>query len=177
MPPLQPVQAWWLPPTAISPQLPLSAPPKTVASQVSYALKQAALAAAAEAANGSSSRKRARGANGAPAAAAPSGSEGEAAPACVILEKSSPVTLAKSVKNAAELAGLREAHLRDGAALARFLCWLDKTIASGGLAGGGGVLGQTWGAPCAGMPQAHAHQVGAPPVLPFPLLLGAPPPV
>ncbi|PSC69930.1 putative Xaa-Pro aminopeptidase P [Micractinium conductrix] len=99
--------------------------------RVSYALKQAALAAAAEAANGSSSRKRARGANGAPAAAAPSGSEGEAAPACVILEKSSPVTLAKSVKNAAELAGLREAHLRDGAALARFLCWLDKTIASG----------------------------------------------
>ena len=41
------------------------------------------------------------------------------------------VTLAKSVKNAAELAGLREAHLRDGAALVRFLCWLDKAIASG----------------------------------------------
>lgn len=42
------------------------------------------------------------------------------------------VTLAKSVKNAAELAGLREAHLRDGVALVRFLCWLEKTIASGG---------------------------------------------
>lgn len=41
------------------------------------------------------------------------------------------VTLAKSVKNAAELAGMREAHLRDGAALVRFLCWLEKTIASG----------------------------------------------
>ncbi len=41
------------------------------------------------------------------------------------------MTLAKSVKNAAELAGMREAHLRDGAALVRFLCWLEKTIASG----------------------------------------------
>ena len=36
------------------------------------------------------------------------------------------------MKNAAELAGMREAHLRDGAALVRFLCWLEKTIASGG---------------------------------------------
>lgn len=36
------------------------------------------------------------------------------------------------MKNSAELAGLREAHLRDGVALTRFLCWLEKTIASGG---------------------------------------------
>ncbi|KAL4428500.1 hypothetical protein ABPG75_002589 [Micractinium tetrahymenae] len=101
--------------------------------RVSYAIKQAALAAAAEAAAGSGSRKRARGENGALAAAgdAGSGSEAEGQPAKVILEKPSPVTLAKSVKNPAELAGMREAHLRDGAALVRFLCWLEKTIASG----------------------------------------------
>jgi Xaa-Pro aminopeptidase len=42
------------------------------------------------------------------------------------------VTLAKSVKNAAELAGLREAHLRDGVALVQFLCWVEKTVAGGG---------------------------------------------
>ncbi|KAI7835935.1 hypothetical protein COHA_010169 [Chlorella ohadii] len=106
-------------------------------SRVSYALKQAALQAAAGAvakAGAAGSRKRARGANGSPAAAAASldesGSDGGAA-ADVLLEKPSPVTLAKSVKNAAELAGMREAHLRDGAALVRFLCWLEKTIASG----------------------------------------------
>jgi Xaa-Pro aminopeptidase len=36
------------------------------------------------------------------------------------------------VKNAAELAGLREAHLRDGVALVQFLCWVEKTVAGGG---------------------------------------------
>ena len=48
-----------------------------------------------------------------------------------ILNKPSPVYQAKGVKNAQELAGLVEAHVRDGVALAKFLCWLEKTIASG----------------------------------------------
>ena len=33
--------------------------------------------------------------------------------------------LPKACKNAAEIAGTREAHLRDGAAMVEFLCWLD----------------------------------------------------
>ncbi len=36
-----------------------------------------------------------------------------------------PCTLPKARKNPAEQAGSRAAHLRDGAAMARFLCWLD----------------------------------------------------
>ena len=36
-----------------------------------------------------------------------------------------PCALPKARKNAVELAGAREAHIRDGAAMARFLAWLD----------------------------------------------------
>ena len=36
-----------------------------------------------------------------------------------------PCTLPKARKTKAELAGARAAHLRDGAAMAEFLCWLD----------------------------------------------------
>ena len=36
-----------------------------------------------------------------------------------------PCLLPKARKTAAELAGARAAHLRDGAAMAEFLCWLD----------------------------------------------------
>jgi Xaa-Pro aminopeptidase len=48
-----------------------------------------------------------------------------------IVNKPSPVYQAKGVKNPQELAGHVEAHVRDGVALAKFLSWLDKTIASG----------------------------------------------
>jgi Xaa-Pro aminopeptidase len=44
-----------------------------------------------------------------------------------------PVTLPKAIKNEVELAGTRMAHLRDGVALARFLCWLDCSAPGGGL--------------------------------------------
>lgn len=37
-----------------------------------------------------------------------------------------PCRLPKACKNAGELAGMREAHLRDGAAMVEFLCWLDQ---------------------------------------------------
>jgi Xaa-Pro aminopeptidase len=40
----------------------------------------------------------------------------------------SPVTLMKSRKNDVEVQGMRAAHLRDGAAMCRFLCWLENTI-------------------------------------------------
>ena len=39
----------------------------------------------------------------------------------------------KAIKTAAEIAGSREAHIRDGAAVVRFLAWFDKTMAKGGL--------------------------------------------
>ncbi|GAB6844647.1 Xaa-Pro aminopeptidase [Methylorubrum rhodinum] len=38
-----------------------------------------------------------------------------------------PVTAMKAVKNAAEIAGARSAHHRDGLAVTRFLAWLDRT--------------------------------------------------
>lgn len=42
-----------------------------------------------------------------------------------------PCILPKAIKNETEIAGTRAAHLRDGAALARFLAWLDGETASG----------------------------------------------
>ena len=42
-----------------------------------------------------------------------------------------PCTHPKAVKNATEIKGARQAHLRDGVALARFLAWLDETADSG----------------------------------------------
>jgi Xaa-Pro aminopeptidase len=36
-----------------------------------------------------------------------------------------PCRLPKACKNAAELEGMRVAHLRDGAAMVEFLCWMD----------------------------------------------------
>lgn len=45
---------------------------------------------------------------------------------CKIVEAPDPCLLPKACKNAAELAGARAAHLRDAAAMVRFLAWLDK---------------------------------------------------
>jgi Xaa-Pro aminopeptidase len=44
--------------------------------------------------------------------------------------KSAPSLLAKmkSVKNEAELSGMRQSHLRDGVALTAFFAWLEKTM-------------------------------------------------
>ncbi len=44
-----------------------------------------------------------------------------------------PCKLPKARKNAAEIAATRAAHLRDGAAMAEFLCWLDTRAPQGGL--------------------------------------------
>lgn len=46
----------------------------------------------------------------------------------VLLEKKSPVSLPKAIKNAAELAGMREAHLRDAVAICDFLQWIEKEV-------------------------------------------------
>jgi len=44
-----------------------------------------------------------------------------------------PITGLKAVKNAAEIAGTRAAHLRDGVAVVRFLAWLDGRAEAGSL--------------------------------------------
>ena len=44
-----------------------------------------------------------------------------------------PCRLPKARKNAGEIAATREAHLRDGAAMAEFLCWLDDQAPTGSL--------------------------------------------
>ncbi|KAI3900745.1 hypothetical protein MKW92_036320 [Papaver armeniacum] len=45
--------------------------------------------------------------------------------------KVSPITLAKAVKNYAELQGMRNSHLRDAAALTQFWSWLEEEIHKG----------------------------------------------
>ena len=50
----------------------------------------------------------------------------------VALERgTSPVGLRKAVKNAREIAGMREAHLQDAVAMERFLYWLEKSVECG----------------------------------------------
>jgi Xaa-Pro aminopeptidase len=44
-----------------------------------------------------------------------------------------PATALKARKHPAELQGVREAHIRDGAALTRFLAWIDREGPKGGL--------------------------------------------
>ncbi|HHB82873.1 MAG TPA: aminopeptidase P family protein, partial [Devosia sp.] len=50
--------------------------------------------------------------------------------ACLI-KKTDPNILPKAIKNAAELAGMREAHRLDGIAMAKFLCWFDLHCETG----------------------------------------------
>src|SRR5258705_8286614 len=44
-----------------------------------------------------------------------------------------PIALMKAVKNQVEISGARAAHIRDGAAVTRFLAWLDREAARGTL--------------------------------------------
>jgi Xaa-Pro aminopeptidase len=44
-----------------------------------------------------------------------------------------PCRMPKACKNAAEIQGMRDAHLRDGAAVVEFLAWLDARAPQGGL--------------------------------------------
>ena len=46
-------------------------------------------------------------------------------------EGTSPVGLRKAVKNATEVAGMREVHLQDGLALERFQYWLERSLDAG----------------------------------------------
>ena len=44
----------------------------------------------------------------------------------VVRAGADPCLPLKAIKNAAEIRGARAAHVRDGAALARYLAWLDR---------------------------------------------------
>ena len=50
-----------------------------------------------------------------------------------IVRQAGPVREWKAAKNAAEIAGLRAAHVRDGVAMVRFLRWLPGAVAEGGV--------------------------------------------
>jgi Xaa-Pro aminopeptidase len=54
-----------------------------------------------------------------------------AAAGAQIIEDAEPCILAKAIKNSTELDGARNAQIRDGAAVTRFLAWLGDMIASG----------------------------------------------
>jgi Xaa-Pro aminopeptidase len=43
-----------------------------------------------------------------------------------IIEAQDPCVLAKASKNPVELQGIRDAHIRDGVAVTRLLCWIDQ---------------------------------------------------
>lgn len=55
------------------------------------------------------------------------------APECGVLNRMSPVTLLKSIKNETEISGMREAMIKDGVALTRFFIWFEKSVNSGEL--------------------------------------------
>ena len=44
-----------------------------------------------------------------------------------------PCIMPKAIKNAAEIEGMRAAHLRDGVAMVEFLAWLDREAPKGGV--------------------------------------------
>lgn len=48
-----------------------------------------------------------------------------------IIEADDPCSLPKAAKNASEISGMKDCHIKDGAAMAKFLCWLDKQVANG----------------------------------------------
>ena len=52
---------------------------------------------------------------------------------CTVFFKESPVVLFKAIKNETELQGFKNCHIRDGAAMVKFLHWLEKTVPEGGV--------------------------------------------
>ncbi len=94
--------------------------------KVSLALFDAVEDASGDAAGRAKARRR-----GEKKPASPSSAPAAAPRPLPVLEGASPIAMAKAIKNAAELEGMREAHLRDAAALAAFFAWLEAAIAAG----------------------------------------------
>lgn len=51
----------------------------------------------------------------------------------IIIEAADPCLLPKAQKNDVEIAGMKACHIRDGAAMAKFLSWIDAEVAAGKL--------------------------------------------
>ncbi|RPH95524.1 aminopeptidase P family protein [candidate division KSB1 bacterium] len=45
-----------------------------------------------------------------------------------LLFKESPIVLMKAAKNAVEIRGMKQAHIRDGVAMVKFLCWFEQAV-------------------------------------------------
>jgi Xaa-Pro aminopeptidase len=45
-----------------------------------------------------------------------------------LILKESPIMRMKAAKNAAEIRGMKRAHVRDGVAMVKFLCWLEQSL-------------------------------------------------
>jgi Xaa-Pro aminopeptidase len=52
-------------------------------------------------------------------------------PSDKLLVKLTPISLMKAVKNEVEVAGYKQALIRDAAALCEFLAWLEQTVNDG----------------------------------------------
>jgi len=50
-----------------------------------------------------------------------------------LVQAASPITAMKAVKNAVQMDGIRDAHVRDGAAMVEFLKWLETAVPQGGV--------------------------------------------
>ena len=50
-----------------------------------------------------------------------------------IIFNESPVTRFKAIKNKTELSGFVNSHIRDGAAMVKFFCWLEEAVPLGGV--------------------------------------------
>jgi Xaa-Pro aminopeptidase len=52
---------------------------------------------------------------------------------CNLITQRTPLACMKSKKNPTEIAGMREAHIKDGVAMVRFLRWLEDSVGNGDL--------------------------------------------
>lgn len=52
---------------------------------------------------------------------------------CETVFQESPVTLFKAMKNQTEIQGIKNAHIRDGLAMVKFLYWLENAVPRGGV--------------------------------------------
>lgn len=90
------------------------------------------LAAAEVEENGPRGKGRKRTAGGSPKSSPPKAvAAADISPKIKPVELPSPVVTAKALKNEAELAGMREAHLRDAVAICQFLSWFESQVAGG----------------------------------------------
>ncbi len=52
---------------------------------------------------------------------------------CELVRAASPVVAMKAIKNEVQMNGIRAAHVRDGAAMVKFLRWLETAVPQGGV--------------------------------------------